>query len=182
MKEIPTNVYSNGKLHPQEVRWENRDTYLLMFDFNNRYIDRLRHQYRDINNEVSGVLSKIVSFTPKVALLLQLIKYYSKESKTRNVEYKTLKQAIRLMWYFIYHNYMVLRTTGDSETDGIYQFMLSYIAKHQIRDKKIVVRNLQQKKKHGYKSAEEIREKIDKLIAVGKAIWLDDKQTEFQVF
>jgi hypothetical protein len=86
------------------------------------------------------------------------------------------------MKYFIYHNYMALKTTGDSETDSIYQFMMSYIAKHQIRDKKIVVRNLQQKKRHGYKSADEIRKKIDKLITVGKAIWLDDKQTEFQVF
>jgi hypothetical protein len=98
------------------------------------------------------------------------------------VENKTLKQTIKLMKYFIYHNYMVLKTTGDSETDSIYQFVISYIAKHQIRDKKIVVRNLQQKKKHGYKSAEEIREKIDKLVAVGKAIWLDNKRLEFQVF
>ncbi|MCJ7616242.1 MAG: DUF3987 domain-containing protein [Desulfobacterales bacterium] len=182
LKEIPTNVDSDGKLSPKEVRWENRDTYLLMSDFNNRYIDRLRHQYRDFNNEVSGVLSKIVTFTPKVALLLQLIKYYSNESKTRNVEHKTLKQAIELMKYFIYHNYMVLKTTGDSETDNTYQFVMSYIAKYQNRDKKIVVRNLQQKKKHGYKSADEIRKKIDKMIAVGKAIWLDNKRLEFQVF
>ncbi|MCK5600952.1 hypothetical protein KAR91_03725, partial [Candidatus Pacearchaeota archaeon] len=149
--------------------------------FNNRYINRLRHQYRDFNNEVSGVLSKIVSFTPKLALLLQLIKYYSNESKTRNVEHKTLMQAIKLMKYFIYHNYSLLKTTGDSEADNIYQFVISYIAKYQIQDKKIVVRNLQQKKRKGYKGADEIRKKIDKLIGVGKAIWLDDKKLEFQV-
>ena len=181
LNEIPVIIDENGKLNPKEVKWADRETFLMMMDFNNRYIDRLRHQYRDFNNEVSGVLSKIVSFTPKIALLLQLIKYYSNESKTEDVEYKTLKQALKLMKYFIYHNYMVLKTTGDSETDGIYQFIISYISKYQIKNKKIVVRNLQQKRKNGYKNADEIREKVDKLVAVGKAIWADDKKTEFQV-
>ena len=36
LKQVPTNIGGDGKLNPQEVRWENRNTYLLMMDFVNQ--------------------------------------------------------------------------------------------------------------------------------------------------
>ncbi len=165
----------------KQVRWSNEEVFEIFRDFNNNYINRLKDKHSDWTNEVGGVLSKIVTFTPKIALLFQLIKFYSKESKTKYVEKDTLKQAIRIMQYFIYQNYALLRTTGEISTDSDYQFFVEYCSKYKIKNNEIICRDLLQKKKNGFKTIDIVREKVDALAEVQKALWTDDKKVSFKV-
>ena len=165
----------------KKVHWANQEVFEIFMDFNNNYINRLKEKHSDWTNEVGGVLSKIVTFTPKIALLLQLIKFYSKESQTKNIEKDTLNQAIRLMQYFIYQNYTLLKTTGERSTDSDYQFFVEYCSKYKVQNNEILCRDLLQKKKKGYKTIAELREKVDALVEVQKALWTDDKKGSFRV-
>lgn len=157
----------------------------IFVDFNNNEVNELRYISKDdngrVDKDISGVLSKIVSFTPKIALLFQLIKYYSDECDSLNVTENTILEAIDFMRYFMYHNYMVLQTTGAVTVDDIYSWMVNYIKKYDVQNMTIVVDELRRRKLKGYKKVSEIRAAVDILEQCEKALWLNNLKTKFKI-
>ena len=164
----------------EEVNWQTDEAFRCFMDFNNNYVNGLRRAYSNIDGDIGGVLSKIVSFTPKMALGLQLIKFFSGETDTKDVELATVRDAIEVMKYFIYNNYIILKTTGDEEADKDYLFFLDYMKRYRVKGKKMSVSKVRQRKRKGYLLEKDIVDAVNRLVAQDKAVWLEENK-EFEI-
>ena len=162
---------------PEILNWVSVDVYECLRSFVNNELSYLSDYLDDEDDTIAGINAKIITYTAKLCISFQVIKFYSGESDTKDIEMDTLLQVVELMKYHLYHNKRLLATTGSKETDTIYTFFLKYINKYKVKDRLLKVSNIRTKKLVGYKKIDEIVSKVNNLVESCKALWIDKDKT-----
>ena len=133
------------------------------------------------NSLLSEILSKIRTYFPKLALLTHLIRYHSKETDQLDVDITSVKVAEQLAMYFLYHNYMALKSTGDKQTDVYLSKINAYMAKNELDT--ISIRELYRYKVLGKNmgKADAVRSVIDSLVEQGKVKYTNSQKATIKL-
>lgn len=91
--------------------------------------NRIVQKY-SLQNQLKYIFRKSAGLIVNIALILQIVKYYSGESKTTNLEYSTLQAADKIIDFFMAHFAKVWTALGKQIEDDTFIKIKKWILTH----------------------------------------------------